>query len=99
MPIRQAYLNGMIPSRQRATIISFDSMMSSSGGVWAQPLLGRSADVWGYGTSYVIAAGISALALPFLALSRREHNPADGLIEGAGGESEPAPALAPETAA
>ena len=31
MPIRQTYLNGLIPSRQRATIISFDSMMASSG--------------------------------------------------------------------
>src|SRR5215211_2952920 len=28
MPIRQTYINGMIPSRQRATILSFDSMMS-----------------------------------------------------------------------
>src|SRR5215213_2715286 len=31
MPIRQAYLNGLIPSRQRATILSFDSMMTSTG--------------------------------------------------------------------
>jgi MFS family permease len=92
MPIRQAYLNGMIPSRQRATIISFDSMMASSGGVWAQPVLGRSADAWGYGPSYLLAAGISALALPFLALSRREDNPADTQGgESAGGEVEPAP--------
>ena len=45
MPIRQTYLNGMIPSRQRATILSFDSMMSSTGGVWTQPVLGRAADV------------------------------------------------------
>jgi hypothetical protein len=52
-------------------------MLGSSGGVVAQPLLGRSADVWGYGTSYVIGAAISALALPFLALSRRERDPAD----------------------
>ena len=92
MPIRQAYLNGMIPSRQRATIISFDSMMGSSGGVWAQPVLGRAADAWGYGTSYVLAAGISALALPFLALSRRQNNPADARIAGA--EPEPDPARA-----
>ena len=70
MPIRQTYLNGLIPSQQRATILSFDSMMSSTGGVWAQPALGRAADVWGYAPSYVIGAGISALALPFLALSR-----------------------------
>src|SRR5215213_2000635 len=40
-PIRSAYMNGLIPSQQRATILSFDSLMSSSGGVWAQPVLGR----------------------------------------------------------
>jgi MFS family permease len=79
MPIRQAYLNGLIPSRQRATILSFDSLMGSTGGVWAQPALGRAADVWGYGPSYLIGAGISALAVPFLALSRRENAPADTL--------------------
>jgi MFS family permease len=77
MPIRQTYLNGLIPSRQRATILSFDSLMSSSGGVWAQPALGRAADVWGYAPSYLMGAGISALALPFLALSRRQDAPAD----------------------
>ena len=77
LPIRQAYLNGMIPSRQRATILSFDSLMSSAGGVWAQPVLGRAADVWGYAPSYLISAGISALALPCLALSRRQNAPAD----------------------
>jgi MFS family permease len=79
MPIRQAYLNGLIPSRQRATILSFDSLMGSSGGVWTQPLLGRAADVWGYAPSYLFGAAISALAVPCLALSRRENAPADTL--------------------
>ena len=79
MPIRKAYLNGLIPSRQRATILSFDSLMNSSGGVWTQPLLGRAADLWGYAPSYLFGAGISALAIPFLALSRRENAPADRL--------------------
>jgi MFS family permease len=88
MPIRQTYINGMIPSRQRASILSFDSMMSSTGGVWAQPVLGRAADAWGYGTSYVISAGISALAVPCLVLSRRQNAPAD-TVEIT--EAEPAP--------
>jgi MFS family permease len=88
MPIRQTYINGMIPSRQRASILSFDSMMSSSGGVWAQPVLGRAADAWGYGTSYVISAGISALAVPCLILSRRQNAPADTIGVA---EVEPAP--------
>ncbi|HXN03126.1 MAG TPA: MFS transporter [Candidatus Dormibacteraeota bacterium] len=77
MPIRQTYMNGMIPSRQRATILSFDSLMGSAGGVWAQPVLGRVADVWGYGPSYVVGAAISAIALPALALSRHQNAPAD----------------------
>jgi MFS family permease len=77
MPIRQTYLNGLIPSRQRATILSFDSLMDSTGGVWTQPVLGRAADVWGYAPSYLMSAGISALALPFLALSRRQNASAD----------------------
>ena len=76
-PIRQAYLNSLIPSQQRATILSFDSLMASSGGVWAQPVLGRAADVWGYGPSYLVAAGISAFALPFLSLSRRYETPSE----------------------
>jgi MFS family permease len=80
LPVRQAYLNGMIPSQQRATILSFDSLMSSAGGVVTQPALGRAADVWGYPFSYVLSAAISALALPFVWLSResaRDAEPAE----------------------
>ena len=77
LPIRQAFINGLIPSRQRATILSFDSLMASSGGVVAQPALGRIADIGGYATSYVWAAGISALTLPFILLARRQNAPAD----------------------
>jgi MFS family permease len=77
MPIRQAYLNCMIPSQQRATILSFDSLVGSSGGVAVQPPLGRAADAWGYGPSYALSAGISVMALPFIYQSRRQHQPGD----------------------
>jgi MFS family permease len=77
MPIRQAYINDQIPSEQRATILSFDSLMASSGGVAAQPVLGRAADVWGYPASYVLSGGLTALALPFLYRSRRQNVRAD----------------------
>ena len=90
MPIRQTYLNGLIPSRQRATILSFDSLMDSTGGVWVQPVLGRAADIWGYAPTYVMGAGISALALPFLILSRRQNAPAD-TVEVAELETDPQP--------
>jgi len=76
-PMRQAYLNGLIPSEQRATVLSFDALMASSGGVVAQPGLGRVADVWGYPASYAVSAAISAVALPFFVLARRERAGSD----------------------
>ena len=76
-PMRQAYLNGLIPSQERATVLSFDSLMGSAGGVVIQPVLGRAADVWSYSTSYVIASGIQLIALPFVVLARREHAASD----------------------
>ena len=76
-PVRRAYLNDLIPSRQRATVLSFDSLMGSAGGVVVQPALGRVADVSGYGLSYVFGAVIHLAAVPFLVASRRERHPAD----------------------
>jgi MFS family permease len=72
-PVRQAYLNELIPSAQRATVLSSDSLLSSGGGVVIQPALGRAADVWGYGPAYLVGAVIQLLALPFIHLARRSH--------------------------
>jgi MFS family permease len=80
MPIRQAYINDMIPSQQRATVLSFDSLMGSSGGVVIQPVLGKAADVYSYGTSLVIGGLIELAAVPLLLLSRRERAPADTAV-------------------
>ena len=88
MPIRQAYLNDLIPSPQRATVLSFDSLMGSGGGVVVQPVLGKVADVWSYGTSFVVAGAFQLGALPFLLLARRERAAAD-TATGAADASEP----------
>jgi MFS family permease len=80
-PMRQAFMNGLIPSDQRATVLSFDSLMGSAGGVVTQPGLGRAADVYGYGTSFVIAAAIEALAIPFIVLARREGASSDPITD------------------
>ncbi len=82
-PVRQAFLNGCIPSAQRATVLSFDNLLASAGGVVAQPGLGRVADVWGYPASYVVSAGVELLSMPFLLLARRERSPGD-LVRGQG---------------
>jgi MFS family permease len=77
MPIRQAYVNDMIPSKQRATVLSFDSLMGNSGGVVIQPVLGRAADAYSYSTSLVFGSLVQLAAVPFLFASRREQAPAD----------------------
>jgi predicted MFS family arabinose efflux permease len=76
-PVRQAYLNDMIASKQRATVLSFDSLMGSSGGVVVQPLLGRAADVYGYAASLAIGGVVELIAVPFLLASRQQHPQAD----------------------
>lgn len=76
-PVRQSYLNALIPSEQRATVLSFDSLFGSTGGVVIQPILGKSADVWGYPVSYMFGAAFQALAIPFAWMARREHAKAD----------------------
>ncbi len=94
MPIRQAYLNDMIPSRQRATVLSFDSLMGSSGGVVIQPALGKAADAYSYSTSLVIGSLFQLVAAPFLVGSRREGAAADTAttLQPAPAVPEPAPA-------
>jgi MFS family permease len=80
-PLRSAFVNGLIPSEQRATVLSFDSLMGSAGGVVTQPALGRVADAGGYALSYVVSAGVQALALPFVLLARREKAVSDPITD------------------
>ena len=76
-PLRQAFINGIIPSEQRATVLSFDAFVGSTGGVVAQPALGRTADVFGYGASYVVSGVVQGLAVPFVLLARAERASSD----------------------
>jgi len=76
-PLQQAYLNEVIPSQQRATVLSFVSLTGSAGGVVTQPLLGRVADVWSLGIGYIVAGVIYVLQLPFILKVRAMHLPAD----------------------
>ena len=78
-PIRQGYLNALIPSQQRATVLSFDSMFGSTGGVVMQPVLGKAADAWGYPVSYQLCSVFQIFAIPFTWLARRERAEADAL--------------------
>ena len=81
MPVRQAYIHGLIASGHRATVVSFGSLLGSSGGVVFQPILGRAADMWGYPASYFFSAAFQSLALPFVCLARKEKPASDAIVE------------------
>ena len=76
-PVRQSYVNGIVPSKQRATVLSTDNLCASAGAAMSQPALGKTADVWGYPISYLASAGLQALAIPLLLLARREKAESD----------------------
>ena len=90
-PLRQAYINGIIPSEQRATVLSFDSFMGSIGGAVAQPALGRVSDIYGYGPAYVVAGVVQVFAIPFVVLARRQNASSDPI------EADGLDALPPDT--
>lgn len=70
-PVRQAYINSLIPAEQRATVLSFDSLLGSSGGVVIQPALGKAADIWSYPASYLFGGVFQIMAIPFAWFARK----------------------------
>lgn len=76
-PVKQAYLHQLIPSRQRASVISVDSMIGNSGGVLGQSGLGYLSRARSIADGYVVGGLATLFALPVLVLLRRLGDPAD----------------------
>jgi MFS family permease len=79
-PVRQAYVHQVTPSEHRATVISFDAMLGSVGGVGGQLGLGRLSDVRSLSAGYIVGGAFTALALPFLWGVRRLGGDADSVV-------------------
>jgi MFS family permease len=79
-PVRQAYLHQVIPSEQRATVISFDSLVSGGGGVVGQVGLGALGEARSVGSAFVVGGLATAGALPFVRAVRRLGGPADQIV-------------------
>lgn len=86
-PVRQAYLHQLIPSEQRATVVSFDSMVSGAGGVGGQVGLGALGEARSVGAAFVVGGLATAGALPLFGAVRRMGGTADEILgERAGAE-------------
>src|SRR5256885_39305 len=77
MPVKQAYLNAHIPTAQRATIISLDSMFANAGGVMGQSGWGWLARVRSIGEAWAYAGATLLLGLPLYWVARRNDRRLD----------------------
>jgi MFS family permease len=77
MPVRQAFVHGIVPSAERATVVSFDSMISGIGAVGGQAGLGVYAERSSYSAAYVVGGVITLVAAPVVWAARRLRDPAD----------------------
>ncbi len=69
-PAKQAYLHSVVPSRQRASVISFDSMFGNGGGFLGQAGLGYLSRVRSIADGFVVGGSATLLLLPVLFLLR-----------------------------
>ncbi|MFN2526437.1 MAG: MFS transporter [Actinomycetota bacterium] len=89
-PVRQTYLHQSIPTSERATLVSFDSLVGSLGAVGGQAGLGYLSQERSIPFAFVAGGLATALAIPIFGRLRARQEPAD-VIEEEAPEDEAAP--------
>ena len=70
-PVCQAYLHAVIPSEQRATVLSLNSLVASAASMGGQSGLGWLAASRSLGTGYIVGGIAAALTVPWVLAMRR----------------------------
>jgi MFS family permease len=76
-PVNQAYLHAVIPSEQRATVLSLNSLAASVGSMGGQGGLGWLAASRSLGSGYIAGGIVAAFAIPWIIAMRRLGGAAD----------------------
>ncbi len=76
-PVRQTYLHYSIPTSERATLVSFDSLVGSLGSVGGQTGLGFLSQERSVPVGFVVGGLATVLALPIFGRLRALNEPAD----------------------
>ena len=88
MPVSQAFIHQVVPSEQRATVVSFGAMISGVGGVVGQTGLGALSDRRGFSAGYIVGGAATLIAIPLVWMVRRRGDAADAYAgTGAGASS------------
>ncbi len=92
-PVRQTYLHQSIPTSERATLVSFDSLLGSLGSVGGQSGLGFLSQERSIPAGFVVGGLATILVIPLYGRLRALHQPADRITAEAP-EREPSPLAA-----
>ena len=84
VPVKQAYLHQVVPSQQRATVISLVSMIGSGGSAAGQVGLGYLARAHSIPLGYIVGGWVTVGVLPVLGVLRALGEPADVIVGTAG---------------
>jgi MFS family permease len=76
-PVRQTYLHNSIPTSERATLVSFDSLVGSLGSVGGQTGLGFLSQERSIPAGFVVGGLVTFLTLPIFGRLRALNEPAD----------------------
>ena len=76
-PVRQAFIHRIVPTQQRATVVSLDSMITGGASVGGQAGLGYISERQGFSVGYVVCGAVTLAAIPFYALARKVGDDAD----------------------
>ncbi|MGH2807983.1 MAG: MFS transporter [Actinomycetota bacterium] len=79
-PVRQTFLHHSIPTSERATLVSFDSLLGALGSVGGQTGLGYLSQERSIPVAFVLGGLSQFLALPIFARLRRLDAPADVIV-------------------
>jgi hypothetical protein len=88
-PVQQAYVHDVVPSAERATVVSFMSMVGSAGGIGGPIGLGYLSRAQSIATAYVVGGLTTLLALPPILLLRGLREPADAIVGRKAGKRAP----------
>jgi MFS family permease len=82
-PVRQTYLHASIPTSERATLVSFDSLVGSLGSVGGQTGLGFLSQERSIPAGFVVGGLATVLAIPIFGRLRARNEPADRITAAA----------------
>lgn len=79
-PVKQAYLHQVAPSSQRATLASFEALVSDSASTAGQMALGYLARAESIAAGYVVGGAVTIAAIPVIAVLRSLRERGDLII-------------------